>query len=149
MWQSKSVLKALNGPWKYHYITESDTLLPSPPDIPAGEVFEVPHATTLAEQKLSQRIWSALKCLLATAWVVARVRPEVVIAVGTSLSLFVCLWGRLFGARTVFIESITRVNSLSSTGRLIVRWRLAHRVYVQWPGLADVKRGVFFEGTVV
>lgn len=149
MWQSKSVLKRLNGPFKYHYITEAGTLLPTAPEIPEGEVFEVPHATTLAEQLLVQRLWSALKCLIATALVVVRVRPDVVIAVGTSLSLFVCLWGKLFGARTVFIESITRVNSLSSTGQLIVRFRLAHRVYVQWPVLADVKHGVYFEGTVV
>lgn len=149
MWQSKSVLKTLNGPFKYHYITEAGTLLPAAQEIPDGEAFEVPHATTLAEQKLSQRLWSAMKCLIATAWVLARVRPDVVIAVGTSMSLFVCLWGRFFGARTIFIESITRVNSLSSTGRLIVSWRLADRVYVQWPGLADVKRGVYFEGTVV
>jgi hypothetical protein len=61
----------------------------------------------------------------------------------------VLLPGRLMRTPSVFIESITRTAELSRTGKLVAHLGLADIVLVQWPELADAKRGYRFEGTVL
>ena len=43
--------------------------------------------------------------------------------------------GRLFGARVVYVESVTRIDSPSLSCRLIRP--VASRTYVQWPELLE------------
>lgn len=66
--------------------------------------------------------------------IVARVRPHVVITTGAAPPLFALLFARLFGARTLWIDSIANGELLSSSGRLAAR--VATTRLTQWPGLA-------------
>ncbi|MFW9967164.1 MAG: hypothetical protein ACFFEA_08415 [Candidatus Thorarchaeota archaeon] len=62
-------------------------------------------------------------------------RPVAVVSCGTGLTVPVFYAARILGIRTVFIESMSRVESLSITGRLL-RGK-TDLFIVQWPGLAD------------
>ncbi len=62
-------------------------------------------------------------------------RPVVVVSCGTGLTVPVFYAARLLGIKTVFIESMSRVESLSITGRLL-RGK-TDLFLVQWPDLAD------------
>lgn len=65
---------------------------------------------------------------------VAAVRPDVVVTTGSAPALLAILYGRLFGARTLWIDSIANSEVMSSSG-LRAR-RLAHQTLTQWPELA-------------
>lgn len=65
-----------------------------------------------------------------------RERPRVVVTSGAGLAVPFCLTSRLLGARLVHVETMARVTSGSSTGRLLARF--ADAVLVQWPDLAAV-----------
>lgn len=52
------------------------------------------------------------------------------ICIGTYLCIPVFVCARLRRIRCVFIESYTRVDDLSITGRIVYHLRLAHRMYV-------------------
>ena len=62
-------------------------------------------------------------------------RPAAVVSCGTGLTVPVFYAARFLGIKTVFIESMSRVESLSITGRLL-RGK-TDLFMVQWPGLAD------------
>jgi UDP-N-acetylglucosamine:LPS N-acetylglucosamine transferase len=79
---------------------------------------------------------------LRFAWRVLREQdPDVVMSTGAGLALPFFLLGRLQGRRLLYVESITRVEKLALTGRLV--YPLADEFFVQWPGVAGRRRARF------
>jgi UDP-N-acetylglucosamine:LPS N-acetylglucosamine transferase len=64
-----------------------------------------------------------------------QIRPAAVVGTGPALVVPVAIVGRLFGSRIIYIETGSRVNTLSMTGR-IMYW-CANMFFVQWPQLAE------------
>jgi beta-1,4-N-acetylglucosaminyltransferase len=79
---------------------------------------------------------------LPLAWrTLRRLDPAVVISTGAGLAVpFLLL-------RTVYVESFTRVEGLSLSGRLL--YPLAHRFFVQWPEAARHHRKAIYAGSVL
>jgi UDP-N-acetylglucosamine:LPS N-acetylglucosamine transferase len=67
--------------------------------------------------------------------------PDVVVSTGAGLALPFFLLGRLQRRRLVYVESITRVEKLALTGRLV--YPLSDAFFVQWAGLASRRRARF------
>jgi UDP-N-acetylglucosamine:LPS N-acetylglucosamine transferase len=84
-----------------------------------------------------------LRCLR----IVFRERPDVVISTGAAAGCMLCFLGKMIGAKVVWIDSITNVERISLSGRM-VRY-VADLFLVQWPELADKYQKVEFVGTVV
>lgn len=88
--------------------------------------------------------------LRAALGIVVRDRPRLVVSSGAGVVVPFCLLARLFGARLVFVETMARVDGFSMAGRLLSR--VADRVLVQWPELAEkapraiVCRPILLEG---
>src|SRR5262249_43119774 len=76
----------------------------------------------------------------------ARHRPAVVLTTGAAIAFPFAWLGRLLGAEVIYVESVTRIDTPSTTLRLIRP--AASRIYVQWPELAERVRGAYYEGTV-
>jgi beta-1,4-N-acetylglucosaminyltransferase len=84
----------------------------------------------------------------ALAWrVLRRQRPEAVLSTGAGLAVPFFLIGRLLGVRLVYVESVTRTESLSLSGRLV--YPLASRFFVQWPRVAERFRRAEYAGDVL
>lgn len=73
-------------------------------------------------------------------------RPDVVVSTGAAPGYFAILLGKLFGARTIWIDSITNIERLSMSGELVGRH--ADLWLTQWPHLAK-PAGPYFGGTVL
>lgn len=79
---------------------------------------------------------------LTESWkLVRRLRPDVVVSTGAMPGLFCIAFGRLFGARTMWIDSIANSERMSVSGRF-ARF-LAHETLTQWPHLANGRSPVF------
>jgi len=85
--------------------------------------------------------------LLLCAGAVLRERPDVVISTGAAPGLLVCLWGKLLGAKIVWIDSIANVEKLSLSGRLVQP--LADLFLTQWPEFAERYDKVEYVGTII
>lgn len=73
---------------------------------------------------------------LPLAWrVLRRGRPEAILSTGAGLAVPFFLVGKLLGIRLVYVESVTRTETISLSGRLV--YRLADRFFVQWPAPAE------------
>ncbi len=69
------------------------------------------------------------------AWRVVREgRPDAILSTGAALAVPFSIVGRLHHCRVVYVESLTRTDGLSLSGRIV--YPLAHDFFVQWPAAA-------------
>jgi UDP-N-acetylglucosamine:LPS N-acetylglucosamine transferase len=85
---------------------------------------------------------------LRLAWRLLRdERPAAILTTGAGVAVPFAWVGRLLGIPTIYVESVTRIDGLSLSARLIAP--VADRVYAQWPELAAASRGrIDFEGNL-
>jgi beta-1,4-N-acetylglucosaminyltransferase len=73
------------------------------------------------------------------AWrVMGETEADVVLSTGAGIAVACFLVARLRGRRAVYVESLTRTDSLSLSGRLV--YPLANEFFVQWPGTSKRSR---------
>ena len=93
--------------------------------------------------------WNPLGILQLAArmlLIVWRVRPDVVISTGAAAGYFALRFGKLLGARTIWIDSLANVEQLSRAGRMAGRY--ADLWLTQWPALAT-HDGPSYAGQVI
>jgi beta-1,4-N-acetylglucosaminyltransferase len=84
----------------------------------------------------------------ALAWRLLRQRrPDAILSTGAGLAVPFFLVGKLLGIRLVYVESVTRTESLSLSGRIV--YPLASRFFVQWPLVAERFRRAEYAGDVL
>lgn len=107
----------------------------------AGERVFYAHGPT--ERNLLNLIRNIL-----LAWKLVRdVQPKVIVTTGAGLAVPFGWIGRLYGAKIVYIESLTRIEGPSLSYRLVRP--VVNRVYVQWPELASTVPGARYAGSVL
>ncbi len=79
-------------------------------------------------------------------WIVIRKRPDVVISSGAAPGFFAVLCGKLFGARTIWIDSIANAEELSMSG--LRAGKFADLWLTQWPEVAH-ENGPKYGGCVL
>jgi UDP-N-acetylglucosamine:LPS N-acetylglucosamine transferase len=80
------------------------------------------------------------------AWISWKERPDVVISTGAAPGYFAIFLGKLFGARTLWVDSIANVECLSMSGTMAGRH--ADLWLTQWPRL-ERPQGPYFRGSVL
>lgn len=60
-------------------------------------------------------------------------KPDVIISTGALSVIPICVIGKVFGKKIVFIESFAKITSPTLTGRFI--YKFADRFYIQWESL--------------
>ena len=88
-----------------------------------------------------------VKVLLCCISIVFKERPNVMISTGAAAGCMLSLLGKILGAKVIWIDSITNVERISLSGR-IVRYT-ADLFLVQWPELAGRYKKVEFVGSIV
>lgn len=149
LWEAIQLINGVSTEIEYLYVTTSDCMVPSFNEIPEGSVHAIERVTNLTETRTRVKVLGFLKCLFQGLRLLRRERPDMLVCLGTSISLPLCLAARLLNIRAIFIESVTRVQGLSTTGRLVQRFRLSDRLYVQWPEMANSEPGAVYRGTVL
>lgn len=100
-----------------------------------------------AHSPTNRNIKNLLRNLLLAQRVVRHQRPQVILSTGAGVTVPFFFFGKLTGARLVYVESLTRVTEISLTGKLV--YRLCNRFFVQWPDAAAVRRRIEFAGRVL
>ncbi|MEM7562436.1 MAG: UDP-N-acetylglucosamine--LPS N-acetylglucosamine transferase [Pseudomonadota bacterium] len=79
-------------------------------------------------------------------WIVVRTRPDVVISSGAAPGFFALLFGKLCGAKTIWLDSIANAEELSLSGKRAGKF--ADLWLTQWPELSSVT-GPYYSGSVL
>jgi len=93
--------------------------------------------------------WSKLgliRLALQMAWVVVKERPDFVISTGAAPGFFALRFGRLLGAKTIWVDSVTNIDHLSMAGAMAGNH--ADLWLTQWPHLAR-SEGPHYGGSVI
>jgi len=128
--------------------------------VPAFADFEVVYVTVLKSyrsQVPENRFYSVndatrwdklglVMLAIRLAWIICKERPHVVVSTGAAPGYFALLFGRLFGARTIWIDSIANIEDLSMSGSHVGRY--ADLWLTQWPHLARTE-GPHYGGSVL
>jgi UDP-N-acetylglucosamine:LPS N-acetylglucosamine transferase len=84
--------------------------------------------------------------LRLAATVLRRERPAAIMTTGAGVAVPFAWLGRLLGIRVFYVESVTRIEQMSLSGRMIRP--VAEQVFVQWPELASTSPKLRFAGNL-
>jgi len=87
------------------------------------------------------------KVLLRCLRLVFREKPHVVISTGAAAGCMVCFLSKIIGAKVIWIDSITNIEKMSLSGRM-VRY-IADLFLVQWPELTQRQKGIEYVGVLI
>lgn len=119
----------------YFFVTEDTALGASLAD--KHRTYFVAHVA-VGQARLGapvKMVTGAIRSIFRSARIISRERPDVVISTGAGAVFFAVAWARLFGARTVVIESFARFDKPSIFSRVAAPW--AHHLVVQSKALAS------------
>ncbi|EKF00328.1 UDP-N-acetylglucosamine--LPS N-acetylglucosamine transferase [Tolypothrix sp. LEGE 11397] len=71
-------------------------------------------------------------------------KPDVIISTGASIAINFAFVAKILGIRFIYIESISRANELSISGRLV--YPISDEFYVQWAELCQKYPKAIFKG---
>ena len=108
-------------------------------DVEGNRFFVFPDANR--DRKIA-----LIRQILKIAWIIARFRPNIVITTGASCGYVAIRIARIFGARTLFMDSIANAEKLSLSAQLAQRH--ASMLLTQWPHLANPE-GPSYRGSVI
>lgn len=118
--------------YEYHYVmSRQDNLSTDRIRLP-GKIYRIVRPRGKDTPKLAA-VFKTLLAALEAMWVLMRVRPVAILSTGPAIAVPVFLLGRLCGARSIFVETGSRVRELSWTGRIM--YGRADLFFVQWPQL--------------
>jgi hypothetical protein len=83
---------------------------------------------------------------LEVFWIICKERPDIVISTGAAPGYLAIRVGKLFGARSVWVDSIANAEQLSMSGAMAGRY--ADLWLTQWPDLAKPD-GPHYRGAVL
>lgn len=93
--------------------------------------------------------WTKLKLMhtaFKTFFYVMKYRPKYVVSTGAAPGLFAIIFGKALGAKTIWVDSIANVNTLSLSGKLAGKF--SDLWLTQWEHLAK-PTGPFYLGSVI
>lgn len=102
----------------------------------AGAAFHVVPDATRWDR------WKLLRMAMQTAWIVLRVRPDVVITTGAAPGVIALRMGKWLGARTIWLDSVANVEAMSLSGQRVRRF--ADLWLTQWEHLAGPDGPTYF-----
>lgn len=95
--------------------------------VPEAHFFSFTDATRWSR-------WDLVKMILQVTWITIRTKPDVVITTGAAPGVVAIRVGKLLGAKTIWLDSIANVESMSMSGRKVRKF--ADLWLTQWPEVA-------------
>jgi beta-1,4-N-acetylglucosaminyltransferase len=129
-------LMSAYGEYEHFYVINKEIAVP--PDM-HGRVYFIRHSER--DWKFFLNLWEAFRIL-------RRERADVILSTGAGPAVPFTIVGRLiFGTKVLFVETFTRVNRPSVTGRIM--YRLAHRFFYQSESLRPYFPRGEYGGTLI
>ncbi|MEM3374576.1 MAG: PssD/Cps14F family polysaccharide biosynthesis glycosyltransferase [Candidatus Woesearchaeota archaeon] len=92
-------------------------------------------------QDTGRNFYHVLKNIYDSFKIFLKEKPDIVISTGAGSALETMYIAKLFGKKVIFIESFSRFNSLSLTGKLI--YPFADKFFVQWKSMLKYKKAEY------
>lgn len=115
--------RAFEG-WDIAYVSMFDNYVSA---VPGARYYTVPDASRFDKLAFFKIALKALRIIL-------KERPDAIVTTGSAPMLWFLLFGRMIGARSLWIDSIAQAEEMSSSGKIAKK--LASVAVAQWPEVA-------------
>jgi beta-1,4-N-acetylglucosaminyltransferase len=93
-----------------------------------------------------RNVFAFLRGIYPAFKVVLKEKPDMILSTGASIAVNFGLISKILGCDFVYIESISRSQDLSVSGKIV--YLLSKQFYVQWPKLTTSYKKAVFKGYV-
>ena len=141
-----NLVDLLGDGYDYHYVVSKEDNLSASRIRRTGPIYSL----TRPRGKCTGQLHSVFRTLLTeieSLRILLRIRPAAILSTGPAIAVPVSIFGKLFGARIVFVETGSRIKALSLTGRIMYRW--ADLFFVQWTQLAEKLPRAIYAGRLI
>ena len=121
-----------------NYVNEKDSIF-IVNDKPGGQRTDfdpIMRNKTIIITHAERTSWKQIINFLEAFFYILKFRPRVFLSTGASPAVPFSLVSKLIGTKVIFVESLSRVNRPSLTGRIM--YGIADEFYVQWPNLIKI-----------
>lgn len=92
------------------------------------------------------KIYTLICMFIKQFYIFLKERPNVIITTGAGLAIPMCLIGKLFRKKIIYIESFARMNSVNKSGEFI--YKFADLFIVQWESLLEYYPNAIYGGWI-
>lgn len=136
-------LKPLFDKYDYYIITEKDKANKKLKEEYKKRLYFLPYGT---RAKMFTYIFKYTFLCFKTVYLYFRIRPKVIVTTGTHTAGPMCILGKIFGSKVIFIETIANTNKKTVTGKLI--YPIADLFIVQWKEMLKLYPNAIYGGSI-
>ena len=136
-------LSPLFEKYEYYLVTEKDKANESLKEKYGNRLYFLPYGT---RAKLFSYIFKYLFLCIKTIYLYIKLKPKVIITTGTHTAGPMCILGKIFGSKIIYIETFANTNKKTATGRLI--YPIADLFIVQWEEMLKIYPKAVYGGSI-
>ena len=136
-------LEPLFEKYDYHIITEKDEANEKLKEKYGDKLDFLPYGT---RTKIFSYIFKYLFLCFKTVYLYFKIRPKVIITTGTHTAGPMCILGKIFRSKIIYIETFANHHKKTATGRLI--YPIADLFIVQWEEMLEVYPKAVYGGSI-
>ena len=126
-----------------YIITEKDKANENLKQTYGERLYFLPYGT---RAKLFTYIFKYLFLCFKTLYLYAKIRPKVIVTTGKHTAGPICILGKIFGSKIVYIETFANTNRKTATGRLL--YPIADLFIVQWEEMLKIYPKAVYGGSI-
>ena len=139
-------LKEMFSKYDYHIVTEkTKSNLSLRTKYPNRVSFLTYGSYTTLKKKITYPFKLLLNCF-KSVFIYIKVRPKYIVSTGAHTAGPMCLLGKIFGSKIIFIETFANSNAKSKTGRLV--YKFADLFIVQWEEMLELYPNAVYGGWI-
>jgi len=147
-WESRELANKLEKYFDVYYIFPNESQ-EARAQFPTDRTIFVPTLTARYQLSFIKKITAFITLLYVGIKNFKLFNDSLIICLGTSLGIPLLIAAKLLGHKTIFVESITRINDLSKTGALLNKYKIANKTLVQWQEQENTAKGIYFWGNIL
>lgn len=136
-------LGSLFEKYDYRIITEKDKANINLKEKYGDKLYFLPYGT---RAKLFTYIFKYLALCFKSIYLYFKIFPKVIVTTGTHTAGPICILGKIFGSKVVYIETFANMNKKTATGRLI--YPIADLFIVQWKEMLKIYPKAKYGGSI-
>ena len=129
--------------YDYKIITEKDKANELLKEKYGDKLYFLPYGT---RAKLFTYIFKYFYLCLKTIYLYFKIRPKAIVTTGTHTAGPMCILGKIFGSKIIYIETFANRNKKTATGRLL--YPIADLFIVQWEEMLKLYPKAVYGGSI-
>jgi beta-1,4-N-acetylglucosaminyltransferase len=99
----------------------------------AGDVYVIPRPRRIYDKSVIRAVLLTINSIFKSFSIIMNSKSVGIVSAGPGLAVPLFIWASIFRKRKIFIESWSRVNTRSTSGKIC--YYLSDLFFVQWPEL--------------